>query len=43
VLEESVFDDEVEVSDFVPDSVFVSGFFSPVDPVDPPSLPDFLA
>jgi hypothetical protein len=46
VLEEAVLDDEVDVSDFVLDSVFVSGFFSPVgppDPLDPPSLGDFFA
>jgi hypothetical protein len=44
--EEEVLDDEVDVSDFVLDSVFVSGFFSPVgppDPLDAPSLDDFFA
>jgi hypothetical protein len=45
VPEEPVLD-EVDVSDFVPESVFVSVFFSPVlseEPVDPPSLDDFFA
>jgi len=41
-----VLEEEVDVSDFVVDSLLVSDFFSfvvPADPVDPPSLDDFFA